>query len=66
MPYTVNTAPDRIKKLPTKAQKIWIAAFNAAYSEYNRNEEKANKTAWTAVKKAGYKKNSSGDWVRWK
>lgn len=66
MPYTIGNPPDRIKKLPAKAKKIWVSAFNAAYLEYNKDEKKANATAWAAVKKAGYKQNTSGDWIRWR
>lgn len=65
MPYTGNNYPDRIKALPSGAKKIWIATFNNAFNEYNGNEKRANQTAWAAIKKAGYKKNTSGEWKRW-
>lgn len=61
MPY--SKAPDRIKGLPSHAQSIWVAAFNSAFKQYNGDEEKANATAWAAVKKAGYYKGSKG-WVK--
>lgn len=64
MPYTKDNPPDRIKGLPEHAQAIWIAAFNAAVKEYEGDEEKANATAWAAVKKAGYKKNEDGKWMK--
>lgn len=59
------SAPDRIKGLPQSGKKIWIAAFNSAYKQYNGSEQKANATAWAAVKKAGFKKDASGTWKRW-
>jgi cation transport regulator ChaB len=62
MPYSLNDRPERIKKLPEKAQKIWIAAFNASYS---KGEESANKIAWGAIKNAGYKQDKQGNWRRW-
>lgn len=65
MPYILSNPPKRIKSLPAKAKKIWIAAFNSAYKQYDKNEKKANQVAWSAVKKAGYKKGSDGVWKRW-
>ena len=64
MPYSLMNYPDIIKALPKQAKRIWIAAFNSAYSQY-KNEQKAFKTAWAAVEKAGYKKDKSGNWARW-
>jgi cation transport regulator len=66
MPYTINSIPDRIRDLPVKARKIWINAFNSAYDQYNKNEQKSNSIAWAAVKKAGYRKDDDGIWKRWK
>jgi len=65
MPYTGNNYPDRIKALPAQAKKIWIAAFNNAFKEYNGNEKRSNQIAWAAVEKAGYKKDNAGQWKRW-
>lgn len=62
MPY--KKAPDRAKGLPSHAQSIWVSAFNSAYKQYNGDEEKANATAWSAVKKAGYRKNDKGKWIK--
>lgn len=64
MPYTKDNPPDRIKGLPKHAQEIWISAYNSAIKQYDGDEEKANATAWAAVKKAGYKKNEEGKWVK--
>ena len=55
MPYTMNTVPEAIKKLPKHAQEIYVAAFNNAYKEYGGDEGRANATAWTAIKQE-YKK----------
>lgn len=66
MPYTLSNPPERIKSLPEKAKKIWISAFNSALSQY-KDEKKANQTAWSAIQKAGYKKNEkTGNWERWR
>lgn len=64
MPYSLNSSPEIIKDLPIGAKKIWIKAFNAAYSA-NNNESYCIKIAWTAIKQAGYKKDDSGKWRRW-
>lgn len=54
MPYsTLAELPKNVKTLPTKAQRIWRAAFNSAVSRYN-DEERAFKIAWGAVSNAGY------------
>jgi len=63
MPYTIQTAPEVVKKLPEEAQKIWIAAYNAAYEQYKKDEAKANATAWAALEKSGYKKDGNS-WVK--
>jgi len=62
MPYNKDSPPARIKKLPKHAQSIWISAYNNAIKQYDGDEEKANATAWSAVKR-DYKK--VGDkWVK--
>jgi len=63
MPYSIANPPDRIKGLPEHAQAIWINAFNAALQQY-KDEGKANATAWSAVERAGYKKDASGKWFK--
>lgn len=55
MPYSKNDYPDTIKNLPAHAREIWIAAYNAAYDEYDKDETKAVSTAWAAVKKQYHK-----------
>lgn len=64
MPYSgLDSLPPAVKKLPEKAQKIWLNAFNSAYKQHDGDEEKAFKIAWGAVKNAGYetKKNDNFD-----
>jgi len=58
--YTKANMPDAIKKLPDHAQDIWIAAFNAAWSEYKGDEARCAATAWAAVKQQYEEK--AGQW----
>ncbi len=61
MPYTAATVPPAIQSLPAGAQAIWVAAFNAAFAEYQGDEEKSFAVAWAAVK---HKFRKSGEqWV---
>lgn len=61
MPYDkLADLPDDVKALPKHAQEIWMAAFNAAFEQYDGDEEKAFGTAWAAVKQ---KYRKEGD--RW-
>ena len=65
MPYA-NTAelPEPIRKaLPKHAQEIFRAAFNNAYERYGpKNEARAFRIAWAAVKKS-YRKRGTGIWI---
>jgi len=63
MPYSIDNPPKAVKNLPKKAIAIWVAAFDAAYNEYNKDEKKAFAVAWAATKKK-YKKNDAGKWVK--
>jgi len=62
-----KTAPDT---LDGHAAEIWESAYASAWSAYDPDkhtgtqEEYAAKTAWAAVKQAGYKKNDDGKWVK--
>ena len=56
MPYSLSNPPSVIKDMPAKYKHIWIAAFNSAYKQYGKDEEKCFAVAWAAVAKAGYKK----------
>ena len=62
MPYkTVNDLPDSVRDhLPKHAQEIFQAAFNNAEEEY-KEEERAFRVAWAAVKHQ-YEKGDDGDW----
>lgn len=64
MPYSkTSELPAAVKNnLPAGAQKIWMAAHNAAIKQYHGDEEKAAAVAWAAVKNK-YKKNQKGEWV---
>ena len=50
MPYTIANPPEAVKGLPRQAQEIFIAAYNAAFTEYKGDEAKSSATAWAAVK----------------
>lgn len=63
MPYSSpSDLPDSVREhLPRDAQKIFVAAFNSAYEEYD--EATAFKVAWSAVKKK-FHKNAKGQWTK--
>lgn len=60
MPYGPDDTPKGAEGLPAKAKRVFKAAFNAAFSKYG--EERAFKVAWSAVKRAGYRK-TGGKWA---
>lgn len=73
MPYnSTSDLPSGVRDhLPTHAQDIFKEAFNNAWEEYQKaddrrgndsQEEVAMKVAWSAVKKAGYQKGPDGRW----
>jgi cation transport regulator len=73
MPYdTVTDLPDSVQEnLPAHARTIYLEAFNSAWEQYDKPEERrdmasreetAHKVAWAAVKKV-YKKQGKR-WVR--
>jgi len=68
MPYKYpDNIPEGIKSLPGEAQKTWIDIFNSAYEQYKDRPEReglANATAWAGLKKAGWKKDKEGNWVK--
>jgi cation transport regulator len=67
MPYdSVRELPKGVKdNLPKHAQDIYLAAFNNAYDEYDHDEDRARRVAWSAVKKGGYAKDKqSGEWKK--
>lgn len=72
MPYdSISELPESVKNnLPKKAQEIYMEAFNSAWDQYDRPEERrgdatreetAHKVAWTAVKQKYEKKGD--EWV---
>lgn len=68
MPYKYpDNIPEGIKGLPAEAQKTWIDIYNNAYEQYKDREDReglANATAWAGLKKAGWKKDKEGNWVK--
>lgn len=63
MPYSsINDLPSSIRNaLPTHAQRIYLSAFNSAYSQY-KDDSRSAAIAWAAVKRK-YKKNEKDEWV---
>lgn len=63
MPYGKGKKlPTAARALPSHAQSVWRAAFNASFEK--QGEEAAFAIAWAAVKNAGYGKSGSGKWVK--
>lgn len=74
MPYQhLSDLPDPVKEhLPHHAEEIYRAAFNSAWRQYDKpqerqgdrsREETAHAVAWNAVKQS-YEKNDKGNWVK--
>lgn len=74
MPYDkLNDLPDSVRdNLPKHAQEIYMKAFNSAWEQYDKPEERrgdatreetAHKVAWSAVKN-DYEKSDDGKWRR--
>ena len=63
MPYNdLGDLPDSVKdNLPHHAQEIFKESFNSADKQY-RNEERAFRVAWSAVKKEYHKEGDK--WVK--
>lgn len=77
MPYdTISDLPDSVKdNLPNHAQDIYREAYNSAWEQYDKPEERrgdasreetAHKVAWAAVKKEYEKDEKTGKWKRQK
>ncbi|HHY88881.1 MAG TPA: cation transport regulator ChaB [Chloroflexi bacterium] len=75
MPYnSINELPESVRNvLPGHAQEIYLAAFNSAWEQYDRPEERregadreetAHRVAWAAVKQQYEKDEQSGKWVK--
>jgi cation transport regulator len=74
MPYqNLNELPESVRdNLPHHAQEIYPEAYNSAWDQYDRpqerrgdasREETAHKVAWAAVKNKYEKNEKSGKWV---
>lgn len=64
MPYTMDTLPKEVQLLPQQAKNVWLTVFNKTIKEDPKNEENALKSAWGAVKNAGYEKQKEGNWTK--
>lgn len=63
MPYARNSElPSQVKALPAAAQTVWRTIFNSAEKQYPGDEEKAFATAWAGLQRAGWSKDSQGNW----
>ncbi len=64
MPYkNLSELPKTVREhLPIHAQEIYQAAYNNAWDEYEHDEERAHRVAWSAVKNKYMKDESSGQW----
>jgi cation transport regulator len=64
MPYTkLSDLPESVRdNLPKHAQEIYQAAYNNAYEEYNKDEERSHRVAWAAVKNKYEKDEKTGKW----
>lgn len=66
LPYgSPDELPPEIRDaLPPEARDIFIEAFNSAWETEGGDEEAAMRIAWEAVKRAGFRKNKEGRWVK--
>lgn len=66
MPYdTLKELPDSVRdNLPRHAQDIYQSAYNNAWEEYNHDEERARRVAWSAVKNVYEKNEETGQWEK--
>ena len=74
MPYErLSDLPDSVRdNLPKHAQEIYRAAFNSAWEQYDKPEERregrnreetAHAVAWNAVEQKYKKDSKTGEWV---
>jgi cation transport regulator len=66
MPYSKRSElPKQVtNNVPAHGQDIYKEAFNNAIDQYDGDEERAHRVAWSAVKEKYKKDNDSGRWVR--
>jgi cation transport regulator len=64
MPYNqLNDLPESVRShLPRHAQEIYRAAFNSAWDQYDQDESRAHRVAWSAVEQKYTKDEQSGQW----
>jgi cation transport regulator len=64
MPYdSIKDLPASVRdNLPKHAQEIYQKAYNSAWDEYDHDEERAHRVAWSAVKKRYKKDDDTGKW----
>lgn len=73
MPYSsTSDLPENVRNvLPAQAQEIYMEAFNSAWDQYDRPEERrgdssreetAHRVAWAAVKNKYEKDEQTGRW----
>lgn len=76
MPYkAISDLPDSVRAhLPEHGCEIYLKAFNSAWDQYDRPEERrgddsreetAHKVAWAAVKKVYRKNDKTGGWEKY-
>ena len=65
MPYDKNDdLPQPVRDaLPEAAQNTWRAIFNSAFTQYE-DDAQAAATAWAGLKRAGWRKDDAGAWVK--
>ncbi|MBL1264916.1 ChaB family protein [Methylomicrobium sp. RS1] len=75
MPYQIlSELPENVREhLPKHACEIYLKAFNSAWDQYDKPEERrgdasreetAHKVAWAAVKKDYQKDGETGNWKK--
>lgn len=62
-PYeNVDSLPSQVKVLPMGGQIIWLRVFNSIFEE-TKDEDRARRSAWNAVKEKFYK-DTDGKWKK--
>ncbi len=56
MPISKEDLPSTLKRSPRKAQRTYAKTLDAAEEQYDGDEERAHRTAWSAVKHVAEKK----------
>lgn len=62
---SLDALPEAVRNaLPEDAQRIWMAAFNNTIASNPKDEPRAHRIAWGAVKRAGWHQDEAGAWQR--